>query len=181
MSLDWIGRYDRVSVARVGIVWSGEEKATLASLYPTASWDDMAKALPERTLTAIVSMAFKLSLRRQRTWSAAEEATLRRLHHTASWRELEDALPNRSRDAIRAHGKELKLRRPVRSSNKADDELVRQLHAARRAVRMSRPALADVLGWSEHRIAAWECGRAVPSQFALSCWATALGIDPGAP
>lgn len=51
------------------------------------------------------------------------------------------------------------------------------LHAKRKDLRMTRPQLADIVGYSKSSLENWEMGRRFPTVQALLDWAQALGMS----
>lgn len=90
-------------------IWSDEEKAILKKLYPTASNEEILKALPGRSWESIGMRASRTKLSRVirgagLSWTDEEDEILKKLWFTEhSQEEIEKALPRHNWNAIRLH------------------------------------------------------------------------------
>lgn len=114
------------------------------------------------------------------TWSRDEIATLVRLWPVADPAALCAAIPRRKYENMQKKASELGLRRRMpgaRKNKRFVHPIFVQLRAAREAKGLTRPQLAERLGYHFHQIHCWEMGKTQPSLRNVDEWATALGFS----
>ena len=94
--------------------WTKEEMEILEKNYYDLGPTKLTELLPNRSRSAIISMANFKGLKTKNTstgerWTEAEEEIIRKYYNTKSAEELVDLLPNRTADSISQHARKLKL------------------------------------------------------------------------
>lgn len=165
--------------------WTGNEIATLRSLFPSGSWKEMLEAFPTRTRGAINQFARKsLSLRRtnnrKEKWTAEECAILRRVYPSVSDAELMRHIPRHTLIAIQRQASVLKVLRPRREAREHQryvHPIIQQLYQARLDRGIRREKLGKKLGYAYGQVLGWELGKTSPEFRAVAEWASALGME----
>lgn len=90
--------------------WSGDEVKILIEFYPTASWDELCKVLPNRTKKSIERKGRKMSIKRTRMWNDDEIEILRLHYPRTNRKKILKLLPKRTWHGIfaKARGSDIK-------------------------------------------------------------------------
>ncbi len=165
--------------------WTELECDMVSDLFPMAKWAEICAALPGRTRGSINQFARKvLKLRRmvnpRERWSELELQKLKNLYPMASDEEIAAALPRHSLFGAQRMASKLGIRRKTvaqRKSRRAINPLFVQLRAIREAKRLSRPMLAEIMGYHQNQLLLWENGNVQPDFQHIEDLANALGYD----
>lgn len=166
-------------------VWTDSEIECLRSLFPRTQWPELLKVFPTHTRGAIWQMGKKvLGLRREINkrddWTPFELSELRRLYPAADDDVIQAAFPNRTWIAVQRMASALSILRPKLASRKNKrfvHPLFKELRSEREKQKLTRRALAKMVGYHENQIHMWELGKTKPDFIAVFDWAKALGFD----
>lgn len=163
-----------------GHPWTEKELLIVRTLYPTAKWPPLLKALPGRSKASIRCQVISLGIKRERNsrtpWTGAENMLLRKLYPSASWPDIVRAIPRHPQTAIARQASTLKLKRDG-AKKKANASIIRELRAYRRTLNIPSDHLADRIGTHRVQLSRWERGEQLPRLQSFFDWVEALGLQ----